>query len=368
MTNSKKIFLPPPALDYTSESDTRTILSETSSLRRDQYHNQRLQHVPEMKVQLLDTTYLANQRFVEEETENIVNKKLTTNYFKKVPPLPPASIPDNDCWSHSEFTDIVEQKEVTVSRPSYAIKTQNERLIDFEKDMSIEEKIIKNKNITLPTPTPKYQVKNINDTFVTNIKETATSCEKLCDYVANNQAWQNKHGQKSDLNYSMSRTSSLKYEVLKNLFEQPLPYSVSPPKAGFSYLTKDEKTRWFNLITTDETFRTLMIESSTFEEYIQVSKDLRYDHYFSPRTWETIINTLSDREIIARWSAREKLMEQQFESSQYFYQSGGGGGHVSGSSNLVSIPMLSSSTRQEEFKSVTETQVDDHYYKRTLRK
>jgi len=419
--------------DYTSESETRTILSDSSSIRRDQYHTQKLQHIPELKVQLLDTTYLANQRFVEEETENIVNKKLTTNYFKKVPPLPySTSIPDNDCWSHSEFTDVVEQKEVTISKPAYTVKTEKERFIDLEKDMSIEERLIKNKNITLPTPQPKYQVKNINDTFITNIKETATSCEKLCDYVANNQEWQTQHGGQRS-NY-LSRSSSLKYEdsflyerkfnVLKNLFDQPLPSSVSPPKAGFSYMTSDEKTRWYNLITTDESFRSLMIESSTYEEYINVSRDLRYEHYFSKKTWETIINTLTNREIIARWNAnvyedqkfndnvelsfnsetqellkqsqqeqkqfggsetisyskqinklvdgaRERLMEQQFESSQSVYRSGGGG-------NLMSIPRLSStSTRtaehkalldQEEVKSVTETQVDDHYYKRTLRK
>lgn len=66
--------------------------------------------------------------------------------------------------------------------------------------------------------------------------------------------------------------------------------------------------------------------------------------------------------------------EQQFESSQYMYKSGLGG------SGLVSIPRLSginsgrntaehkSLLDQEEVKSVTETQVDDHYYKRTLRK
>ena len=421
--------------DYTSESETRTILSDSSSIRRDQYHTQKVQHIPELKVQLLDTTYLANQRFVEEETENVINKKTTTNYFKKVPPLPPGSIPDNDCWSHSEYTDVADRKEYTVTKPaSYSIRTEKDSFIDLEKDMSIEEKLIKNKEI-VALPTPKYQVKNIKDTFVTNIKETATSCEKLCDYVANNQEWQNRHQPSlaADAKY-LSRTSSLKYEdsfmyerkfnVLKNLFDQPLPRTVSPPKAGFSYLTTDERARWYNLVTTDETFRSLMIEASSYDDYIRISRDLRYDHFFSPKSWETIINTLSNREIISRWNAsvyedqkfndnveisfnsetqellkqqdqagrqfggnetisyskqisklvdgaREKLMEKQFESSQRSYISGGGSG-------LVSIPRLSSSgTRtaehralldQEEVKSVTETQVDDHYYKRTLRK
>ena len=267
--------------DYTSESDNRTLVSDSSSLRRDQYHNQRLQHIPELKVQLLDTTYLANQRFVEEENENIVNKKITTNYFKKVPPLPPASIPDNDCWSHSEFTDIVDRKEYSITKPAnYSLKTEKEHFIDFEKDMSTEEKIIKNKNIILPTP--KYQVKNISDTFVTNIKETAASCEKLCDYVINNQQKQNQksmsdlrsYDHKYDLKYGstsagmnsskydtaksdqkyLSTSSSFKYEdsfmyerkfnVLKHLFDQQLPRSVQPPTIGFTYLTTDEKAKW----------------------------------------------------------------------------------------------------------------------------
>lgn len=301
--------------DYTSESDAKTIISDSSSLRKDQYYNQKLQHIPELKVQLLDTTYLANQRFVEEETENIVNKKLTTNYFKKVPPLPPASIPDNDNWSHSEFTDIVDRKEYTVTKPIYTIKTEKESFIDLEKDMAVEEKMIKNKNI-VALPTPKYQVKNINDTFVTNIKETATSCEKLCDYVINNQTKQNqrsksdlrsydhkydsrydssKYDSKSDQKY-LSTSSSFKYEdsfmyerkfnVLKHLFDQTLPKSVQPPKAGFVYLTEDEKAKWSNLLKTDQTFRNLIIECSSYDDYIRLSRDLRYDHYFNRRTWE----------------------------------------------------------------------------------
>ena len=84
---------------------------------------------------------------LKEETENVVNKKTTTNYFKKVPPLPPGSIPDNDNWSHSEFTDVVDRKEYVVSKPAnYAIRTEKDHFIGLEKDMSIEEKMIKNKN------------------------------------------------------------------------------------------------------------------------------------------------------------------------------------------------------------------------------
>ena len=222
-----------------------------------------------------------------------------------------------------------------------------------------------------------------------------------------------------------------KFNVLKNLFDQPLPKSVLPPKTGFSYLSSDEKTKWFSLITSDETFKSLIIEAASYSDYINISRDLRYEHYFSPRSWETIINTLSNREIISRWNASSvyedqkfndnvelsfnsetqellkqqnqqtspkqfggnetvsyskqinklvdgarsrlmdsRIMEQQFESSQSVYRSGGGTGLMPrlSSSNARASAEHKALLDQEEVKSVTETQVDDHYYKRTLRK
>ncbi|XP_055948366.1 uncharacterized protein LOC129981530 [Argiope bruennichi] len=66
-----------------------------------------------------------------------------------------------------------------------------------------------------------------------------------------------------------------------------------PPVEGVEQLTQEIKEKWRTVITTDETFRYLVQEATTVEEYIRITKDSRYEKMFDTRTWNVIIRALS---------------------------------------------------------------------------
>lgn len=69
---------------------------------------------------------------------------------------------------------------------------------------------------------------------------------------------------------------------------------LEPPSVeGVEHLTPEVKERWQTCITTDETFRYLVQEATTVEEYIRITKDSRYEKLFDTRTWHVIIRALS---------------------------------------------------------------------------
>ncbi|GIX86636.1 uncharacterized protein CEXT_534151 [Caerostris extrusa] len=76
--------------------------------------------------------------------------------------------------------------------------------------------------------------------------------------------------------------SSIIYKVLE-----------PPPVEGVEQLTQEIKQKWRTVITTDETFRYLVQEATTVEEYIRITKDSRYEKMFDTRTWNVIIRALS---------------------------------------------------------------------------
>ncbi|GFY50391.1 uncharacterized protein TNIN_358261 [Trichonephila inaurata madagascariensis] len=76
--------------------------------------------------------------------------------------------------------------------------------------------------------------------------------------------------------------SSIIYKVLE-----------PPPVEGVEQLTTEIKEKWRTVITTDETFRYLVQEATTVEEYIRITKDSRYEKLFDTRTWHVIIRALS---------------------------------------------------------------------------
>lgn len=78
-----------------------------------------------------------------------------------------------------------------------------------------------------------------------------------------------------------------KCTVLLRLLDEP------PPVDGVETLSATEKTLWRTVIVTDEIFRSLIIESTTVEEYVRISRDIRYERLFERTTWDTIIRILT---------------------------------------------------------------------------
>ncbi|XP_003744511.1 uncharacterized protein LOC100900984 [Galendromus occidentalis] len=77
-----------------------------------------------------------------------------------------------------------------------------------------------------------------------------------------------------------------KYELLERI--------VSPPPVeGIELITPPIKERWTVLISTDDTFRTLIHEAHTVEEYTRISYHANYVQVFERPVWDVIIRVLT---------------------------------------------------------------------------
>ncbi|XP_015785920.1 uncharacterized protein LOC107363240 [Tetranychus urticae] len=86
------------------------------------------------------------------------------------------------------------------------------------------------------------------------------------------------------------RSSTLgrsKSNVILNILENP------PQVQGIEQLSSSDRTKWRTTVVTDEVFRSLIIESTTVDEYVRISRDIRYEKLFSANTWETIVRILT---------------------------------------------------------------------------
>ncbi|RWS14911.1 hypothetical protein B4U79_15761 [Dinothrombium tinctorium] len=347
--------------DYPSESlsdddGRRTIVSESSTVRHDHFKYENAAFVPEpypvdveredsvsnvpipaiakpnITTQNYLTTILETQNLTEEDVFDTTHRKTTSKLYKKLPPVlkrKPPSIPDDDDWSHSE----IEEKAAVVSyvpRKEKRLETSivDDTFIDKQKETEITEDTSKNKLVVYAQP--KIMLKQIDDLYVTNISETTTT-ELLKKYSDAGQSETHRispqpaiqspsrfHAQptheildvykedfekfKSDTNVeyiaygarrppSQPRREIDRNEIIKNLMDNP------PSVEGVKELTSEEKRKWRTVITTDEIFRSLIVESTTTEEFIRISRDIRYEKLFQPRTWETIIRMLTHPDV-----------------------------------------------------------------------
>ncbi|XP_026679002.1 uncharacterized protein LOC103508656 isoform X2 [Diaphorina citri] len=61
-------------------------------------------------------------------------------------------------------------------------------------------------------------------------------------------------------------------------------------------LTKEDRKKWREIITTESTLKTLLTEASTREDYEKIRRDPKYDTLFEPHKWDVIIRILSPPE------------------------------------------------------------------------
>lgn len=83
-----------------------------------------------------------------------------------------------------------------------------------------------------------------------------------------------------------------KIEVIHRVIESP-----PPDLPGAERITTDVRQKLRTVITTDEVFRTLIVESTTIEEYTRISRDVRYERLFEPPVWVTLIRLFSLPEV-----------------------------------------------------------------------
>lgn len=60
-----------------------------------------------------------------------------------------------------------------------------------------------------------------------------------------------------------------------------------------SILTEDDREKWRQIITTENTLRQLLTEATYREDYERISRDTRFEKLFEPEKWDVIIRTIS---------------------------------------------------------------------------
>lgn len=61
-------------------------------------------------------------------------------------------------------------------------------------------------------------------------------------------------------------------------------------------LTKEDRKRWREIITTESILKTLLTEASVREDYEKIRRDPKYENIFEPHKWDVIIRILSPPE------------------------------------------------------------------------
>lgn len=61
-------------------------------------------------------------------------------------------------------------------------------------------------------------------------------------------------------------------------------------------LTREDRKRWREIITTESTLKTLLTEASVREDYEKIRRDPKYETLFEPHKWDVIIRILSPPE------------------------------------------------------------------------
>lgn len=160
----------------------------------------------------------------------------------------------------------------------------------------------------------KYSSEHLLSTSKVREVERERERSRLGRYRAEQQQQEERfHLQESDLMTSEMSTieKQNKFNVIFKILEKP------PSVPGVDLLTSSVKNKWRTTLITDEVFRSLVIESTSVEEYIRISRDIRYEKLFEPRTWETLIKILTHSEVIKLIESDEEVRQRTIRSTRY---------------------------------------------------
>ncbi|XP_023237371.1 uncharacterized protein LOC111636369 [Centruroides sculpturatus] len=267
----------------------------------------------------------------------------TQTRVKRRPPSLYGSIPDNDNWSQSEVESrppvqpYIRQPNIqTATYTDYLIDTQDltDTIEDTTRHQKTTTQLLEEERALVPRK-PKIMVQNIDDVYVTTTTETIATehvtkhtrdtIEPLEKAPTPSPSWDVtiRHYPTDITDYSNTVTD--KYQVTSRTEESSHPTSspqpppppppppppappttthspdwdvlirvLQPPRMeGIEELNIEDKETWRTLITTNQTFRSLIQEATTVEEYIKISEDVRYENLFSREAWTVIIKILT---------------------------------------------------------------------------
>lgn len=293
-------------------------------------------HKPNITTANFTETMVTTENITEEDVINTTHRRTTAKLYKKLPTTThPPSIPDNDNRSDIETEASIPTRPYVKHDPNYTSRTVDDTFVDTENVVDVDELTTRHKRL-VPAAPPKITLRKIDDLYVTNITETDTTehtvvnrsmlpvitpptatdvkrvappppLRSVTNITESAASYDHRRHEATHEKVVLpsAPTDSDPLAVPRLAKEPTAPVNTprerevihvldNPPPVveGVDELTNTDKRKWVTLITTDEVFRSMVIECTSFEELVRITRDVRYASLFEERKWEIIVRVL----------------------------------------------------------------------------
>lgn len=265
------IRIPRVALD-----DTQSVASSGSSSAHAlsthvQRIEQRVQHVPRVELHQLNRTLLSRQATTEQQVQQLQGKRITTSFFRRKNGRHPLT------GSHEHLSTVGHRRATSSADFStHEFEAAAEQLSMGSRWMSVDR--LSAAESAQQDAAYEYEV------------QSAMVCRRLSESA-----------QHRKLLVLRSLTGHTKIESSSTTFESNVRSQLQSERIRLN-LSADESKKWIECLDTNEQLRSALLDCDSADEYMNVSRDVRFRPLFSASTWEEIVNTLSDHRLVRIWS------------------------------------------------------------------
>jgi hypothetical protein len=307
ITTRRKTTYPKPQITTKTTDDYYISPRETTDITEDTT-TRRITTYPKPKV----TTESVDDYYVDKRETTDIRDDKTTRKVTSYPPKTTKQTVDDYLVDNREITEMTDdtttRKIVKYPQPKITVRNIDDLFITNISETETTEHVIKSGKSAPPPPQPslpsRTEPKRLKpsgpDWDVTirhypvgptkELPETKTTTTETWDKYTSDQLRESTSFGQLSSQYPPRRPP--KFDVIIRVIDAP------PPVEGVERLTPEVKHKFRTVITTDEVFRTLIIESTTIEEYTYISRHIRYERLFEPPTWQVIIRVLSLPEVL----------------------------------------------------------------------
>ncbi|KAH7638443.1 zona pellucida-like domain containing protein 2 [Dermatophagoides farinae] len=331
----------PPKKPITTKYIDETLVTPQVDLEIDEITTNQRVFGPKkpLTTQKVDDTFVHS----EQETDVIDDvSKYRIHGPTKMPQITTTGQDDyfrTDLYEIDEVIDDLDETIINAMQPPITQTTEHDDYITHSRD--VEEFVDDTTHRLVSGKKPKIMVKNIDDFYVTNITETETNEhvtkigrsmpnltmeidyeEEILEEKDTRLLDETKHITGFDVRMrsiprkpmqqpppptttTTTTTQSISETTITTKIDEIIRVLDNPPRDKIpnidEYFMLPTRNRFRQIIFTDEVFRTLIIESTTIEEYVErIQNHPTYGPMFEPPTWEVIFRLLSLPEVNQR--------------------------------------------------------------------
>ncbi|XP_045622584.2 LOW QUALITY PROTEIN: uncharacterized protein pot [Procambarus clarkii] len=277
---------PPPPSEYSSvarsvsEHDLEVDMRE--NIRRDLRHIENIEKVTTQTTDIQETVERQGRRYMIR---------------------PPPSEPDSEYPSEARsVTDVVEELLVVPRRPEVTSHVVDDRHVSTitethtTEDIERHRRFIKQYHMkpkALPPPKWNVAIRHYpGPKYADEVESSGPEWEGYSEPGSDIFRQHMFHADEDDLTQleveKLEHPPPPNWNVLLRVLEPP------PTEEAVQYvLTREDREKWRQIISTESTLRTMLTYATVKEDYERIRHDQRYEKLFEPRKWDVIIRILS---------------------------------------------------------------------------